>query len=340
MNKFFNRRGPFTLGELASLSGCDLFSNSRTYDSSFLIEDVGTVGGASDKSVTFITNAKYLPDLVNTKAAAVIIEKKYLDKVPDTAVAMLSENPHKSYAIIASHFYPEDLPAGKISPRAIVSDSATIGKGSFIADNVVIEDKVVIGEDCFIGYGSIIKASVEIGNKCIIRENVTISHSIIGSEVEILAGSSIGHEGFGFAISHGKYYKVPQIGRVIIGDDVIIGALSSIDRGAIGDTVISSGCRIGNLVQIAHGSKLGRGCVLVGQIAIAGSTEIGDYCVLGGQVGIAGHLKIGNMVQIAAKSGVMRDIPDGMHVGGSPAVSILDWHKQTAFLANSVNRKK
>ena len=185
---------------------------------------------------------------------------------------------------------------------------------------------MVISHDCQIGHHT------RIGN------NASIAYAIIGSHCYIYTGARIGQDGFGFQVINGQHHRIPQLGRVIIGNDVEIGANACVDRGALDDTVIGDGSRIDNLVQIAHNDKLGRGCVVVAQVGIAGSCTLGDYVVLGGQVGLADHLNIGSGAQIAAQSGVMRDVEAGSVVMGSPCVPFKDFMRQVAFLQK--NSKK
>lgn len=190
----------------------------------------------------------------------------------------------------------------------------------------MIEPNVVIAQGC------------KIGKNCRIGNNASIAYSIIGDNCYIYTGARIGQDGFGFQFMNGQHHRIPQLGRVIIGNDVEIGANACIDRGALDDTIIGDGSRIDNLVQIAHNDKLGRGCVIVSQVGIAGSCTLGDYVVLGGQVGLADHLNIGSGAQVAAQSGAMRDIEAGAVVMGSPCVPIKDFMRQVSFLQK--NSKK
>ncbi|MCD8526176.1 MAG: UDP-3-O-(3-hydroxymyristoyl)glucosamine N-acyltransferase, partial [Alphaproteobacteria bacterium] len=219
-----------------------------------------------------------------------------------------------------------------ISPQAVIHPSATIGKGSHVEALAVIEAGVQVGEGAFIESGAIIKKNVCIGTHAKIGSNAVISHAAIGDYVSIYRGVCIGQDGFGFAIDPAGYVKVPQLGRVIIGDHVEIGANTTIDRGAGPDTVIGSGTWIDNLVQIGHNVKIGRGCIIVSQAGISGSTEVEDYVAIGGQAGITGHLKIGKAAKVAAQAGVMRDVPPGETVLGAPAMPSRQFMRQVAAL--------
>jgi len=208
-----------------------------------------------------------------------------------------------------------------------------------IGPNAVIEQGVRLGRRCRVGANTVIAAGVEVGDDCRIGPNVTLSHCVIGSRVVLHPGVRIGQEGFGFASDPAGPVKVPQLGRVLIGNDVDIGANTTIDRGSGPDTVIGSGSMIDNLVQIGHNVILGRCCVLAGQVGISGSTRLDDFVMVGGQGGLAGHLHIGRGVRIAAKSGIMRDIPAGETVCGSPAVPLTEFMRQTAVLQRLARKK-
>jgi UDP-3-O-[3-hydroxymyristoyl] glucosamine N-acyltransferase len=223
----------------------------------------------------------------------------------------------------------------------VIDPSASLGTDCVIEDGVIIGAHVKIGSRCRLQAHAVIRQGVEIGDDCDIGPHVTITHALIGNKVRLHPGACIGRQGFGFAIDPATgFTAVPQLGRVIIENDVEIGANTTIDRGAGPDTVIGQGTRIDNLVQIGHNVKIGKFCVIVAQVGISGSTQIGDFAMLGGQAGIAGHIKIGQGAKIAAQSGIMRDIGAGEEVMGSPAVPIRQSMKQTAMLAKLVSKKK
>ncbi len=316
--RFFHNAGEFTLEELvAEVTGqggsAGLYRNS---DSNKRVRDVAPLDTAGAEDISFLDNPKYADALSKTKAGACIVNKKYAEKAPANTALIISENPYHAYAVIAAKFYPD---AGFAAKREITS-------GAYI--NPTAE----IGSSCHIGENSVIAAGVKIGDNCIIGAGVNISHAIIGDNVIIHNGVCIGQDGFGFALNNGRHVKVPQLGRVIIEDDVEIGANSCIDRGSGPDTVIGGGTRIDNLVQIGHNAQIGKGCVIVSQVGISGSTRIGNYVAIGGQAGIAGHLTIGDGAQIAAQSGVERDIPAGATVCGMPAIPIKQFYRQAAIL--------
>ena len=226
-----------------------------------------------------------------------------------------------------------------IHATAHVDSDSTIGQGCQIDAGAKIGRNVTIGEGCHIEANVVICDGVSIGRDCFIGANGTIRHALIGSRVRIGSNSCIGGEGFGFVPTPKGLLRQTQLGRVIIEDDVEIGSSCAVDRGALGDTVIRCGTVIDNLVQIAHNVRIGRHCVLAAQVGIAGSSEIGDSVMIGGQVAIIDHVKVGANARIAARSGIMRDVPDGEAWGGTPAVPIRQWHRQTAALARLIRPK-
>jgi UDP-3-O-[3-hydroxymyristoyl] glucosamine N-acyltransferase len=208
----------------------------------------------------------------------------------------------------------------RIDPGAVVGPGAEIGSGTVLGPNAVIGPNVRIGRDCSIGAGA------------------TLTHALVGNRVIVHPGARIGQDGFGFAMGAGGHIKVPQVGRVIIQDDVEIGANTTIDRGASRDTVVGEGTKIDNLVQIAHNVVIGRHCVIVSGVGISGSTTLEDYVVLGGQVGVVGHLRIGMGSQIAGSSNVNRDVPPGSRWGGTPAKPVRTWFREMTTLARLAER--
>jgi UDP-3-O-[3-hydroxymyristoyl] glucosamine N-acyltransferase len=209
---------------------------------------------------------------------------------------------------------------------------ATLGKGCRIDPGAVIGARSEIGERCHIGANAVIGEGIVIGDDCIIGACASLSHSILGDRVYIHPGARIGQDGFGFASSEAGHLRIPQIGRVIIHDDVEVGANTTIDRGSGSDTIIGAGCKIDNLVQIAHNVHLGRCCVIVSQVGISGSTKLGDFVVCAGQAGFSEHLTIGDGVTLAARAGVIHDLEAGRTYGGAPAVPIMQWRRQTVAL--------
>jgi UDP-3-O-[3-hydroxymyristoyl] glucosamine N-acyltransferase len=244
----------------------------------------------------------------------------------------LSRQPYKAYALAAQAFYPPPPLRSGMAASAVVDPTARLGADCEIGAHVVIGAGAEIGEASRIDANTVIGGGVVIGAGAQIAANVTISHAVIGARVRILPGARIGQNGFGFAPDPIGHVAVPQLGRVIIGDDVEIGANTTIDRGAGPDTVIGDGTMIDNLVQIGHNVVVGRRCVLVAQVGISGSTKLDDFVMIGGQGGLAGHISVGKGARVAAQSGVMRDIPDGVTVMGYPALPVKEFWRQVATL--------
>jgi len=337
-NRFFKNHGPFTLAQLIEFSGLTVFGEK--FDPSFVIKDVKPLDKAGVGDITFFSNSKYLSEFKNSKASISIAHPDFKEQYPNHMIVLESLNPYASYAAILKKFYPDTKPLAKISETAQIAKSAKIGEGCYIGDFVVIGEEVEIGDDVIIEPFSNICDLVKIGDKCKIESHVRIANSIIGNNVIIFTGAKIGQDGFGFATDRGKHIKIQHIGSVIIGNDVEVGAGSTIDRGSLEDTIIGDGCRIDNLVQIGHNVKLGRGCVIVAQVGIAGSTELGDYCVVGGQAGIAGHIKIAHQTTILAKAGISNNIKEsGTHYAGYPAIPAGQWRRQTVILRRMAKKE-
>lgn len=306
----YDYKGPFTLREIAEVIGCKIDDSKADVS----INSLAPLSSASEGSLTFFDNTKYLEQFKNARASACIVNAKYAEHAPKTMTVLVVDEPYRSYARIAQKFYPARQPDEEIHPQAVIHKTAKIGKGTSIGASTVIGRDVVIGENCRIS-PNVTLQSCRIGNNCIIH-----------------AGVRIGQDGFGFAMGQGEHIKVPQLGGVIIGNDVEIGSNTCVDRGSGPDTIIGDGTKIDNLVQIGHNVEIGRFCVIVSQVGIAGSTKIGDYVVLGGKSGLNGHIKVGTGAIVAAFSGVLKNVEPGATVGGQPAVAIRDWHKQILAL--------
>jgi UDP-3-O-[3-hydroxymyristoyl] glucosamine N-acyltransferase len=332
---FFNVIAPLSLEEIARLAGCTINRAGNAEK----IKGVAPIDSAAADELTFLSNPKYADSLAASGAGACILSEDNIAKAPENMALLVSKNPYASYAKIATVFYPDDKKSGQISPQAFIDSSAKIGENCTIEPGAYIAANVVIGNNSYIASGAYINKAVQIGQNSSISHNVTLSHTIIGNNVLLHPGVRIGQDGFGFATENGVHIKVPQLGRVIVEDHVEIGANTCIDRGAGPDTIIGQGTKIDNLVQIGHNVKTGRGCVIVSQVGISGSTKLGDYVVLGGQVGVAGHLEIGSMANVAAQSGIAQSIKPKEIVGGSPAVPIMQWHRQSIALKNLVKKK-
>jgi UDP-3-O-[3-hydroxymyristoyl] glucosamine N-acyltransferase len=327
--RFFDRAGPFTLDALSALSGAELL---RAKDGARIVSDVAPLEIAGPEDVSFLENRKYIGAFVRSRAGAAFVDDKAVERAPPGMALLVCKMPYKAYALAAQAFYPAPEVVARRAPSAIIDRTTVVPTDCDIGPNVVIESGARLGQRCRVGANTVIAAGVEIGDDCRIAANVTLSHCLIGSRVVLHPGVRIGQDGFGFAPDPKAPIKVPQLGRVLIGDDVDIGANTTIDRGSGHDTVIGSGSMIDNLVQIGHNVVLGRCCIVAGQAGISGSTRLDDSVIIGGQGGLAGHLHIGSGARIAAKSGVMRDVPAGETVCGSPAVPLSQFMRQTAVL--------
>ncbi|MBV8133720.1 MAG: UDP-3-O-(3-hydroxymyristoyl)glucosamine N-acyltransferase [Alphaproteobacteria bacterium] len=334
--RFFDRAGPFTLESLAALSGARLLNPQG---SARIFRDVGPLQSAGPEDVSFLENRKYLETFVRSRAGAVFVDEKVAGHAPPGMALLVSADPYRAYALVAQAFYPARPIIPGCAPSAVIDPTAIVPEDCDVGPNVVIEQGARLGRRCRVEANTVIAAGVEVGDDCRIGPNVTLSHCVIGSRVVLHPGVRIGQEGFGFAPDPSGPVKVPQLGRVLIGDDVDIGANTTIDRGSGPDTVIGPGSMIDNLVQIGHNVILGRCCILAGQVGISGSTRLDDFVMVGGQGGLAGHLHIGSGVRIAAKSGIMRDIPAGETVCGSPAVPLTEFMRQTAVLQRLARKK-
>jgi UDP-3-O-[3-hydroxymyristoyl] glucosamine N-acyltransferase len=335
-SRFFTVAGPFTLGALAELCGA---APGAGTDLAASFVDVAPLDVAGPEHVSFLDNRKYLSAFQASRAGLCVVAPAMADKAPAGMALLLADDPYRAYARIAQAFYPVVAPEPWIAPTAWIEPSASLGEGCRVEPGAVVGARAEIGRRCRIGANAVIGEGVVVGDDCIIGASATLSHAVLGRRVSIYPGARIGQDGFGFAMSPKGHLKVPQLGRVIIGDGVEIGANATIDRGAGPDTVIGDGCMIDNLVQIGHNVQLGRGCVIVAQVGISGSTRLGDFVAAGGQAGLAGHLHVGTGARVAAQAGVMRDIAPGETVGGAPAVPMAEWLRTSAMLSRMVRRK-
>lgn len=303
-----------TLGELAEYVG-----GRVSGDPNVKIRSASTLGRAGEGEISFLANRKYEKQLWTTKASAVIVGKD----TPTASVSLLiADDPYYAFMqiMVLLHGHRKHKKTG-ISPRASIADTAKIGADCHISEFVTISDDVKVKDGCILYPGTYIGPGVQIGSDSIIYSNVTIYDGCrIGNRVIINSNTTIGEDGFSYATHKGLHYKIPQKGIVIIEDDVEIGVCCGIERGTLSDTIIGQGSKLGDLITIGHGAKIGQHCLLVAQVGVAGSTTIGNNCTIGGQVGIVGHITIGNNVTIAAQAGVINNIPDNKVILGAPAI--------------------
>jgi UDP-3-O-[3-hydroxymyristoyl] glucosamine N-acyltransferase len=327
-SKFFDNAGPFALSELAGVAEAEL---SPGADGARRFHDVAPLDTAGPDDVSFLDNRRYLGQFTQSKAGACIVAPEFAERAPPGMLLLLTQRPYRGYAKVAQAFYPQPKPRPGVHPTAVVEASARIGEGSEIGAGVVIGPDAEIGRGCRIEANSVIGAAVTVGDGTVIGPGASLAYCRIGRACQIHAGARLGTRGFGFSMDPEGFIDVPQLGRVIVGDGVEIGANTTIDRGAGPDTVIGDGAKIDNLVQIGHNVRIGRGCVLVAQSGVAGSTVLQDFVAVAAQAGISGHLKVGAGAQIGAKSGVMRDIPSGTTVLGSPARPVREFFRLCAM---------
>jgi UDP-3-O-[3-hydroxymyristoyl] glucosamine N-acyltransferase len=334
--RFFDNKGPFDLGALAEVSGASLQSPD---DAKKLVVDVAPLDQATGEHLSFLDNAAYLKAFSASSAGACVCAPQHAAKAPEGMSLLLSDEPYRAYALMAQKFYPAPTSSGDIAPSAVVDATASIGDRVEIGAGAVIGARAEIAAGCRIGANVSVGSGVVLGEGCNVGANSSLSHCLVGRNVTIYPGVCIGQDGFGFAASAAGHVKVPQVGRVVIGDNCEIGSNSTIDRGANRDTVIGEGCWIDNLVQIGHNVEIGRGCIIVAMAGISGSSKIGDFVAIGGQVGIAGHLTIGAGARLAAKCGVMTDVPAGETVSGAPAMPIKEHFRQVAVLKRLAQKR-
>jgi UDP-3-O-[3-hydroxymyristoyl] glucosamine N-acyltransferase len=303
---------PLTAAEIAQLLGGQVSG-----DASILLSGFAPADRAQPGDLTFAENENYFVRAEQSAASAIIIDGAFTS---EHKVLIRVANSRIAFAKVLPLFFPEPSFSPGIHSSAVISDSAEIDPSAHIGPHCVVCEKARIGPGSVLQGGNHVGANVTLGEDVILFPRAVIYPGTeIGNRVRIHSGAVIGADGFGYVLDAGSHLKVPQIGNVIIRDDVEIGANVTIDRGALGPTIIGKGTKIDNLVQVGHNVTLGEHCLLVSQTGIAGSTKLGNYVVMGGQVGVAGHLKIGNRVSVTAQSGIMHNIPDGEKWMGSPA---------------------
>lgn len=335
--RFFVVAGPFTVGEVARRTGATIVGAGKE---KLVLRDVAPLDIAAADQLSFLDNRKYLKTFRQTHAGACFVHPDLACEAPKGTALLVTPAPYRAYALAAQAFYPEPPPVPGIAPSAVIDATVDLGEGCRIEANAVVGDHAKLGRRCLVGPNAVIGAGVVLGDDVRIGAGASLSHSLIGNRVRIYPGARLGQDGFGFAPEPAGFVKVPQLGRVVVGDDVEIGANSTVDRGAGPDTIIGPGTMIDNLVQIGHNVQIGRQCVLVAQTGISGSTKLGDFVMIGGQGGLIGHLNIGAGAKIGAQAGVMRDVAPGKTVLGSPAFPVREFHRQVAALRRLAKQRE
>ncbi len=327
---FFDRAGPFSLQAIADATGATV---SAASDPATLVDDIRPLSDAGSHHLSFFENRKYLSQLDATLAGACLVTPMFEARLPAHTAALVLSKPYHGFAKALALFYPTSrFPLVAGNATVPVDPTAMIEAGAIIEPGAVVGPGAQIGRGTRITSGAVVGARVTIGRDCYIGACTSVIHALVGDRVILHSGVRIGTDGFGFAMSRHGHLKVPQIGRVIIQDDVEIGANTTIDRGALKDTIIGEGSKIDNLVQIGHNVIVGRHCIIVSQSGISGSTEIGDFVVIGGQAGLVGHIKVGAGAQIGGASHPTHDVPAGARYFGTPAKPFRESAREIAAL--------
>lgn len=322
----------FTLKQLANhLQTFGLDAECRG-DENQMVSGIQSLLKASQREISFLSDDKYLAALPSSQAGAVLIKSEHAHLFSGNAI--LVANPYAAYALIAQKFYPH-INEGGIHASAVIADSAELHPTAQIGANCVIGESVKIAQDVVISAGCVIESGVSIGKACRLAPNVTVMHHCqIGENCIIESGAVIGGDGFGWAKHKGQWIKIPQVGRVLIGNSVSIGNNTTIDRGALEDTVIGDNCIIDNQVHIAHNVVIGSGTAIAGQVGFAGSSKIGKNCTFAGQAGVVGHIEIGEGITLMGRGVATHSIQSPGAYAGFPAVPVAEWHKNTVYSKN------
>lgn len=331
--RFYRRAGSFDLAALARIAGAEV---CRAGDAARRIDDVASLAAATPTDLAFAAGREAVVALADTSAGACIVPASLRDRVPPRCAGLVAPDPRVAFAKAAAAFYPPQ--AQTIAFGQPIAADARVAADAIIEAGAVLGPGAEIGAGSRIGANTVVGPGVRIGAGCRIGAHVSLQYCLIGDDVLVHPGARIGQDGFGFAPDSGGLAKIPQLGRVIVGHHVEIGANCTIDRGTLGDTVIGDGCKLDNLVQIAHNVVLGRNCIVVAQAGVSGSTIVGDGAVIGPQVGIVDHVTIGAGARLAGQSGIMRDVAPGDTVMGSPARPIKQFWREIASLARLARR--
>lgn len=332
--RFYARSGPHGIAGVADAAGTEAPA------SDVILSGVAPLQAATPGDVSFLDDRKYLSVLEATRAGAVLVRPDFAARVPSGTVALVTSEPYAAWSRVAALFHPLPPVRPGVHPSAVIAPDARIHQTSEVGPLAVIGARVQIGPQCRVGPAAVIGDGVVIGADCRIGPQVTVTHALLGDRVTLFPGARIGQDGFGFTVTSSGFVSAPQLGRVVLEDDVEIGANTTIDRGSLRDTVIGAGSRLDNLVQIGHNVRIGRLCVIVAQAGISGSTIVEDHVMIAGQAGLIGHLRIGAKARIGAQAGIMSDVAAGTEVLGSPAVPVKEFFRQVVTLRRLARQSK
>ena len=340
---FFAPSRRYSAAEIATLTGARLLDPSL---SDATVTDIASASVGGEGTLIYVDGKRNAGFLEGRVAAAILCTDDVVKLVPAGMAILATPRPQQAFAQIGRLLYPSAATPASLTGEKGVSPRAHISSGALLEEGAIIEAGATVGPGAAIGSGTIVApnavvgAGTQVGRDCFIGPSVSVQYALVGNRVVIHAGAQIGQDGFGFVAGARGPERIPQIGRVVIQDDVEIGANTTVDRGAMSDTVIGEGTKIDNLVQIAHNVRIGRGCIIAGHCGLSGSVTLGDFVMLGGRVGIADHITIGSFAQVAASAGLMHDIPQGERWAGSPARPMREFFREVAAIRGLTKSKK
>jgi len=334
--RFVPQAGPQRLGDILAAAAAQCGA-----DAEIRFTGIASLDEAGPGDVAYFDNRRYLDRLTATKAGAVLVAENFAGRLPAGSLGLVTRTPALGFARVARLFHPPLAPKSGIHPTAVIEAGVLLGPGCEVGPYAVIGAGAELGAGCLIGPHAVVGPGTVLGEGCVLHAHTSVTHCLAGRRVVLHPGARVGQEGFGFVPTpEGRFETMPQLGRVVLGDEVEIGANATIDRGALGDTVIGAGTRIDNLVMLGHNVKTGRGCILVSQTGISGSTELGDYVSIAGQAGLAGHLRIGSFARVGSRAGVMHDVPEKTDVIGEPAEPVREFWRNQALLKRLLAQAK